>query len=110
MVKVLRLGQMEPVIKEIMLRDAKMVRAASPGPIRARIQETSLKTTLKDMVFTTGLMVVSTKANGKTIRWKVKASSNGLTAESTTENTSTIRKKAWEHSTGLMVANMRDNG
>ena len=43
MVKVWRLGQMVQAIKETMLKDAKMVKAASPGLIRARTKETSFR-------------------------------------------------------------------
>ena len=53
MVKAWRLGQMVQAIKETMLKDAKTVKAASLGRIKAHTTETSSKTTLRAMVSAT---------------------------------------------------------
>ena len=48
-------------------------------------------------------MAVSTKENGKIIRWKDQASSSGLMAESTMVNMSMTRKREWEPSIGKNI-------
>ena len=50
MVKAWRRGQTVQATKETMLKDAKTVKAASPGQIRAHTMETSSKTISKGMV------------------------------------------------------------
>lgn len=82
-----RLGLMEPPMKEITLRARSTELAASPGLTKASTTVNSKKTTSKAKESMNGAMAVSTKATGRTIKWKASASSRGLTADATKENT-----------------------
>ena len=54
-------------------------------------------------MFTTGPMDVSTRVNGRIIKWKAKGHSNGPTAAGTKDSTSMTRKRAREPSTGKFI-------
>ena len=55
-------------------------------------------------------MVANTRACGKTIKWKAKASSSGPMVASTKVTTSTIKKRDLGHSIGLTDESTRATG
>lgn len=62
------------------------------------------------MVHIDGATVESTKVSGKTIKWRVRASSPGLMAESMSEIILMIRKRVTVYFTGQTDANMTECG
>jgi hypothetical protein len=55
-------------------------------------------------------MEESTKAPGKTTKWRVQVPSNGLTRENMKASTLTTKKRVTVFSTGLMVASTTASG
>lgn len=78
-----KLGLMALHIKVSMKMVKSMVQANSLGLINQLIQDNSLRTTFKDMVFISGQTGAYTKENGATIRWKAEGNSSGLTVANT---------------------------
>lgn len=101
--KGLRHGQMELVIKEIMLRERSTALVSSLGLMEAPMTVNSMKITLRDKEFINGQTAETTKVSGRTIKWKAMEYSHGPMAEDMRVSISMIKRKVTEYFTGKSI-------
>jgi len=106
----LRSGPMVLAMKDHIKMERSTDLASSCGPTDQPMKVILLTITLMEKVYTPGLMVEDTKANGVITRCTAKVYLFGLTAVSTKETTMMIRKKVMVYLSGLMVAATTVNG
>ena len=110
MERALRLGQMVCAMKVIMSTERSTERVLSNGQIHQCLLVSSTITIFTGKVFTCGVMVVSTRENGKTIKCMERGHSLGVTADCTLVSTSTTRRTVMANLCGLMVVATRATG
>ncbi len=82
----------------------------SRGLMAALIKVSSTRTISRGKVSINGLMDVSMRVNGRTIKWRAWGYSHGLMVASMKVNISMIRKKARVSFSGLMAENTKETG
>ena len=87
-----------------------MVLAFSHGLMEASIEDSFMKTILKDKEYTSGQTVESSKEIGEPTKWKERELLHGLIKDNTKVNTKMIRKKVLAFSLGLTEENTMGNG
>jgi hypothetical protein len=110
MVTVWKLGQMVPVMKEIMNMGKNMEQELLNGPIPQCLLVNFIITIFMEKVFICGVMGVNMRANGKTIKCMGRAVLVGLMEEFTLVNILMIRKMGMVNFSGQMEEVIKEIG